>query len=104
MPNIEVIIDDIQIRDYFATLVSGLNMPGKPAPDVFLEAAELISISPENCVVIEDAVHGVRAAKAAGMYCVAVTTTTSREKLHQADRVVDSLELLPDDFYPSSTS
>jgi beta-phosphoglucomutase len=104
MANIEGIIDDIQIRDYFAALVSGLNIPGKPAPDVFLEAARRIKISPENCIVIEDAVHGVRAAKAAGMYCVAVTTTTSREKLHQADRVVDSLNLLPDDFYRLSAS
>jgi len=104
LPNIEGIVEELNLRNYFAALVSGTEMQGKPAPDVFLKAAELIQISPKNCVVIEDAVVGVKAAKKAEMYCVAVTTTTSREKLHQADRVVDSLDLLPDDFYPLSAS
>ncbi len=98
MPNIEAIVDELGIRRFFAALVSGLNMPGKPAPDVFLEAAQRIAISPVDCVVIEDSVVGVRAAKGAGMFCIAVITTTSREKLHQADRIVDSLDLLPDKF------
>ncbi len=104
MLNIEGIVEELGIRAYFETLVSGMNMQGKPAPDVFLKAAQRIKIPPKNCVVIEDAVVGVEAAKNAEMFCVAVTTTTSPEKLHKADRVVESLDLLPDDFYPSSTS
>ena len=102
MLNIEGIVEELGLRGYFKTLVSGMNMQGKPAPDVFLKAAQLIQISPKNCVVIEDAVVGVEAAKNAEMFCVAVTTTTSLERLHKADMVVESLDLLPDDFYPSS--
>jgi HAD superfamily hydrolase (TIGR01509 family) len=102
--NIESIIEDLGFREFFSTMVSGQFIPGKPNPDVFLEAANLINISPDKCIVIEDAVVGVQAAKRAGMFCVAVTTYKSREDLRQADRIVHSLELLPDDFYPSPTS
>lgn len=45
---------------------------GKPAPDVFLLAAQRLNVSPANCVVIEDSVHGVEAAHAAGMRCIAI--------------------------------
>lgn len=72
---------------------------GKPAPETFLKAAGKLSVAPDRCVVVEDAVHGVQAAKAAGMRVVAVTTTRGREELSLADRVVDSLaELNADDF------
>lgn len=65
---------------------------GKPSPDVFLKAAERLDVPPERCVVFEDSVAGVEAAHRAGMACVAVTTTWPREKLSDADLVVDSLE------------
>ncbi|HPT96945.1 MAG TPA: HAD family phosphatase, partial [Armatimonadota bacterium] len=56
-------------------------------------------LPPERCVVVEDAVVGVQAAKAAGARCLALTTTHPREKLSEADRVVDSLEeVSPADF------
>jgi beta-phosphoglucomutase-like phosphatase (HAD superfamily) len=66
-------------------------MAGKPAPDVFLAAARAIGTEPRDCLVIEDAVLGVKAAKAAGMACLAVTNTHPAENLRQADRVVASL-------------
>lgn len=59
----------------------------KPAPDIFLAAAAKLGVPPEACVVIEDAVNGVQAAKAAGMRCVAVAQTFPAEKLQQADVV-----------------
>ncbi|MBN2271845.1 MAG: HAD family phosphatase [Sedimentisphaerales bacterium] len=64
----------------------------KPAPDLFLLAAERLGIEPGRCVVIEDAPDGVRAAKAARAKCIAVTNTTSATNLADADLICDSLE------------
>ncbi len=67
----------------------GDSLPSKPDPFVFLKAAD--------CLVIEDTVAGVQAAKASGMKCVAVTTTNYAEKLADADVVLDNLaELMTD--------
>lgn len=63
----------------------------KPDPELFLAAAECMGIEPARCVVIEDAPNGVKAAKAAGSKCIAVTNTTAAEKLAEADLVIDSL-------------
>lgn len=59
----------------------------KPAPEIFLRAAELLRLAPAQCAVIEDAVNGVQAAKAAGMRCVAVAQTFSPERLCEADLI-----------------
>lgn len=95
--NIEALVDELGISPFFDALVSGSGMPGKPEPDVFLHAAELIDTAPERCVVVEDAVTGVTAAKRAGMKCVAVTTTNPAEVLGQADIVVEGLDKLQPD-------
>jgi len=74
---------------------------GKPSPETFLKAAEELGLGARRCAVVEDALHGVQAGKAAGMPVVAVTTTRSRAELMQAgaDRAVDSLaELTAADF------
>jgi HAD superfamily hydrolase (TIGR01509 family) len=63
----------------------------KPDPELFQVAAEGMGIEPTRCVVIEDAPNGVKAAKAAGSKCIAVTNTTTADKLAEADLVVDSL-------------
>jgi beta-phosphoglucomutase family hydrolase len=89
--NIAVLVDELHIRDRFEAVVSAYAMAGKPAPDVFLAAARAIGTEPRDCLVIEDAVLGVKAAKAAGMACLAVTNTHPAENLRQADRVVASL-------------
>jgi phosphoglycolate phosphatase len=69
----------------------------KPAPDIFLKAAEKIGLDPQDCIVAEDAVAGVEAAKAAGMAAIAVTTSFSPEALADAgaDRITDDLAVLP---------
>lgn len=56
----------------------------KPAPDIFLAASKSLNVPPNECIVIEDALAGVQAAKAAGMRCIAVTTTLSEETLQKA--------------------
>ncbi|NLC59264.1 MAG: HAD family phosphatase [Armatimonadetes bacterium] len=98
--NIAVILRAVGIEDCFDAIVCGDDVThGKPHPEVFLKAAERLHLPPECCVVVEDAVVGVQAAKAAGMRCLAVTTTHPAEKLTEADRVVDTLEgLTADDF------
>jgi HAD superfamily hydrolase (TIGR01509 family) len=59
----------------------------KPAPDIFLAAAKKLGFLPTQCVVIEDAVNGIQAAKAAGMRCIAVAQSFPPEQLRQADAV-----------------
>ena len=97
--NIDALVDELGIRCYFAAIVSGADLPGKPDPAVFLEAARLLGVSPEGCVVVEDAVAGVEAAKRGGMKCVAVTTTNPAHKLSDADVVVERLDALPADEF-----
>lgn len=63
----------------------------KPEPDIFLYAAQKLAISPSQCVVVEDAVNGVEAAKAAGMRCVAVAQTFPAELLKEAHLVRKSV-------------
>jgi len=63
----------------------------KPSPDIFLSASRLLGVVPAECVVIEDAVNGIQAAKAAGMRCVAVAQTFPAERLQQADIVRDKI-------------
>lgn len=95
--NIDVVVDTLGIRHYFDAIVSGLEMPTKPAPDVYLEAARRIDMPPQRCIVFEDAIPGVAGAKAAGMKCIAVTNTNPALALAAADVVVESLAELTED-------
>jgi HAD superfamily hydrolase (TIGR01509 family) len=63
----------------------------KPAPDIFLAAARKLSVAAGDCTVIEDAVNGVQAAKAAGMRCIAVAQTFPGEALKAADLVRETV-------------
>ena len=92
--NIDALVDEMGIRNFFKAIVSGANMPGKPDPAVFLEAAHLMEIPAEKNLVIEDSVAGVAAARRAGMKCVAVLTSHSREALKDAHLVVERLDEL----------
>lgn len=91
--NIALIADSLEITGLFDAVVSSTDVDrGKPDPECFLLAAERLGVAPDNCVVIEDAVAGVQAAKRAGMQCIAVTNTHPAQKLAEADKVVNSLE------------
>jgi len=75
-------------REQWDTVVTAEDVSArKPAPDIFLKAARRLGLDPVQCVVIEDAVNGVTAAKAAGMRCVAVATSFPAAALHEADLV-----------------
>ena len=91
--NIDMVTATLGIADYFQAIVTGHDVTeGKPHPQVFLLAARRLGVKPENCLVIEDAVAGVTAAKRAGMACLAVVNTHPRQNLSRADLVVASLE------------
>ena len=75
-------------------VISGSDVKNKkPDPEIFLRAAEAASVPPGNALVIEDAVSGIQAAKAAGMICIGVTTSFKRRVLFDAgaDFVIDTL-------------
>ena len=90
---IDAVLDKFGIAPSFMHRISGEEMErGKPAPDIFLKAAELLNVAPAGCVVIEDSRNGVAAAKAAGMSCIGYRNVNSGEQdLSKADIVVDSI-------------
>jgi HAD superfamily hydrolase (TIGR01509 family) len=81
------------IRDLFETVCSRDHVERvKPAPDLFLLAATRLGVAPERCVVFEDSPNGIRAARAAGMRCVAIpNAVTSALSMEGADLVLPSL-------------
>lgn len=71
MERIESTLDKLGVKELFTGIVSGLQVKNpKPAPDTFLEAARLLQVMPDECIVIEDSLNGMKAAKNAGMVCV----------------------------------
>ncbi|MBA7472508.1 Beta-phosphoglucomutase [subsurface metagenome] len=93
MDNIQLITQSLKIRNRFDAIISGWEVTkGKPDPQTFLLAAEKLGVEAEDCIVIEDAISGVTASRRAGMRCIAVTNTTSREELREADLIIDTLE------------
>jgi HAD superfamily hydrolase (TIGR01509 family) len=88
----ELALRCLGIRERFGAIVAREDCgKGKPDPEPYIRVAHALDVSPRRCVVIEDAPGGVRAAKAAGMACVAVTHSCPRERLVEADLVVDDL-------------
>jgi HAD superfamily hydrolase (TIGR01509 family) len=95
---IDLVLDLAGLRERFAVAVSAEEVPhGKPAPDVYLEAARRIGVPPARCAAVEDSTNGLRAAAAAGMLLVAVPNRQfppSEQALALAHAVIDSLDQL----------
>lgn len=92
-PNIDFLFENIPIKKYFKTVVNSSHIiKGKPDPEIYLKAASLLDISPKNCLVFEDAVVGIKSAKAAGMKVIALTTTQPKKELSEAEMIVDDYE------------
>ena len=74
--NVDLVLDGVNIRKHFKAVVTGheVRLP-KPHPDIYLKAAEMLGMTPENCVVFEDSLTGIEAARAAGMRVAGLTTT-----------------------------
>lgn len=80
-----------EMRGLFDCIVSSDDVrQSKPHPDIFIATAQKLNLLPEQCIVIEDSLHGLQAAKNAGMASVAITTSFEQEELIWADRVISS--------------
>ena len=88
-PVVEAVLSLQDLRRFFSATVTASDIKrGKPAPDIFLRAAELLSVAPGDCWVIEDSKPGVAAGLAAGMRVIAITNTHPAHELRPATRVV----------------
>jgi len=105
-PVIETVLDAAGLRQFFAATVSSEEVArGKPAPDVYLEAARRLGVDPARCVAVEDSHNGIRSARAAGMRVIAIPNPhfPPGDALREADVVAKSLdELTPELVSPSS--
>lgn len=98
---IDLVVELAGLKEEFRATVSSEEVgSGKPAPDVYLEAARRLEVDPGACAAIEDSTNGIRSARAAGMPVIAVPNRDyppEAETRGQADRILDSLvDLTPD--------
>lgn len=95
----EIVEKTLNLKALFAKnifFIEDVGGKGKPEPDIFLHAAVKLQSRVEECVVIEDAPLGLSAAKRAGMRCIALTATYKRERLQEADVIVDNFAQIRD--------
>ncbi len=95
------ILEKSGLRKYFRFTVCRDDVANsKPEPDVFLHAAKLLEVPPENCLVFEDSKNGIKAAKAAGMFCIAYSGGNSgHQDQSQADRRIAHFNELEIDHF-----
>ncbi|GGA99455.1 HAD family hydrolase [Puia dinghuensis] len=87
--NIDFVLDNLGIRHHFKAIVSADEVAvSKPDPETFLLAARLLGVSPESCIVFEDAPKGVEAAMRAGMSCIVLTTMHEKEEFRRYPNVL----------------
>ncbi|HEY9722865.1 MAG TPA: HAD family phosphatase [Oscillatoriaceae cyanobacterium] len=104
--NAATVLSRLKLENHFSARVTSVDVQrGKPDPQVYCIAAARANVSPEACLVVEDALPGVQAAKAAGARCLGLTTSESAERLREAgaDWLADSFEQLPDGLRPPGT-
>lgn len=88
----EMVMEKLNLLIYFDAVITGGDVKkGKPAPEIFLKAAEKLRVQPQDCIVFEDATNGVQAAKNAGMKCVALSTDHAGS-LNEADLLIDTFK------------
>ena len=99
---LEEVMDQLDIRDSLSAAVSAEDYENsKPAPDCYLLAAKNLGVDPAHCLVFEDSIPGIKAARAAGMAVIAITHRCTDEKLatELADLAISNYTELPEDFW-----
>ena len=93
---VNFVLDMFSLHDHFLAVVSGESVGnGKPHPDIYIHTAETLGVTPAECVAIEDSINGLRSAKGAGMYCIAIPDKRlTAEQFRSADVILGSLEEL----------
>lgn len=90
-PVIDAVLKLQEIRRFFSSVISSSDVPqGKPAPDIFLKAADELKVKPSNTCVIEDSEAGIEAGVRAGMHVIAITNSLPISKLKAAHHIVAS--------------
>ncbi|MEP6616236.1 MAG: HAD family phosphatase [Ginsengibacter sp.] len=96
--NIDFMFDNIPIKKYFKVVVNSADIKhGKPDPEIYLKTASMLGFSPKQCLVFEDSMVGIQAAKAARMKVVAIATTHPREELKDANMIIENYK--PESFF-----
>jgi beta-phosphoglucomutase len=106
LSEIEMLLEEAKLRRFFVTIVSAEHIKkGKPHPEGFLLTLEKLNehrdnpVAANQCIVVEDSLWGLQAAKAAGMYSIAVTNSYGAEQLYLAEKIVTKLsDLSMDDL------
>ena len=88
--SLEKTVSEDFLRKFDIVLSENDYEKGKPEPEPYLTAIKRLNLKPEECVVIENAPLGIESAKSAGAYCIALTTTLSREYLSKADVILNN--------------
>jgi beta-phosphoglucomutase-like phosphatase (HAD superfamily) len=103
--NLAFVLERLQLkRPPDAEVRGDQGLPGKPAPDIFLKAAQMVGTEPADCIVFEDAPFGIEAARRAGMRAVAICSTHRPDELagpHVIASVRDFEELMKNEFLES---
>ncbi len=91
---VEQVLAALKLKNAFSLVVSANDIKmNKPAPDIYVEAAKRLNLSPDECIAVEDSETGVHSAKSAGLKCIALRTKqTAEQDLSAADTVVESLK------------
>lgn len=90
--NIDFVVDTLQIRDQFQAMVGAEDVQhGKPAPDLYLLAAEKLGVDPARCIVFEDSQAGFEGAKRAGMPVIAISTTHLPDTLLKREGIIEAV-------------
>jgi beta-phosphoglucomutase len=89
----ELVLQSFGLGNIFAAVITAEDVAhGKPHPEGYLKGAAALGVQPHLCIVVEDAPPGIQAANAAGMRCIALTTTYAESELHEAHTIVPRLE------------
>lgn len=96
--NIDFMFDSIPIRQFFKGVINSTHIKyGKPDPEIYFKTAKMLEVPAKHCLVFEDSIVGIKAAKAAGMKVIAVSTTHSKEELSGADMIIENYK--PENFF-----